>query len=229
MMHSTRWAVGLAVWFGGVCLAVPTMAASTGGLAAPLGVGQVAVSANLGYTERDVKNGSSDEVNSRRILFRAQAGIADGLDVYGVLGFADVDYKEADFSGSLRGAAAIGIKYGLLHHADSGFRLILDAQGEFGESKDGSEKVRQQTYALSAYALKEVGAAGKIGYLYPYGGLRLSYARFDGRGGVDDYKADDYFGFFGGADYFVNPNVFFTGEVHLFDETSIYLGVGHRF
>ena len=42
-------------------------------------------------------------------------------------------------------------------------------------------------------------------------------------------SVDDFVGVFGGVDYFVSPNVFFSGEAHLFDETSIYLGVGYRF
>ncbi len=219
-------AIGLVAAVG---LVGPAFGAQTGGLAAPVGVGRLAVAATLGYVERDVEDGDRDEVSSRRMLFRAQAGLADGLDLYGVLGFADADFRDGSFSGSLRGAAALGAKYGLLSDEASGFRLVLDGQAEYAESKDGGEKVRQQTYAVSVYALKEIGAAGKVGYFYPYGGLRLSYARFDGKGGVDDYTGEDYLGLFAGADYFVNPNVFFTGEVHLFDATTIYLGVGHRF
>ena len=72
-------------------------------------------------------------------------------------------------------------------------------------------------------------AAGKVGFFYPYGGARVSSSRYEGEHGVDDHKSKNFIGFLGGADYFVSPNVYFSGEVHLFDEMSLYLTTGYRF
>ena len=205
-----------------------TPAAQTGALATTVGPGGFAVSAGMGYVERDVEDGVAAEANTRRLTFRAQFGVVEKLDLYVLLGFADVEIGDVGFEGTLGENLGIGARYTLLEFADSDTRLMLDLQGEYFRSKDGSDRIRQQNYHAATYLMREFGAAGRTGYFYPYGGIRVSYSRYDGRG-VDDFVSKDFVGVFGGADYFVNPNVFFSGEVHVFDETSLYLGVGYRF
>lgn len=212
-----------------VLAAGPVAAAQTGGLASPLDVGGLAVSATLGYAQRDVKDGRDDQLTDRSVLFRAEVGVADGLDLYGILGFTDADLDHADFAGTLGESFGVGVRYGLLNFPESALQVVLDLQGEYFRSRDGDRDLRTRAYHAATYLVREIGAAGRVGYIYPFGGVRLSYARADGGGGVDDVHSDDLVGIFGGADYFVNPNVFFSGEVHLFDETSLYLGVGYRF
>ncbi len=225
-MSIRTWVLALAV----MATAWPLWASAgnIGGLAAPLETGRFAVSATLGYSERDVEDGVDDELSSRRILFRGGFGVADGLELYGIVGLTDAEFDDVDFEGGLGETFGGGVRYGLFHFQETGVKLVLDAQGEYFRSSDGSKRVRQQAYHGAVYLVKEVGAAGRVGYFYPYGGLRLSYARYDGKG-VDDYTNDDFLGVFGGVDYFVNPTVFFSGEVHLFDEMGLYLGVGYRF
>ncbi|MDW7709305.1 MAG: hypothetical protein SCH98_02430 [Deferrisomatales bacterium] len=210
-------------------LAGAASAAQTGGLASPLGPGGFATSVTLGYGERDVKDGRRDEVVTRRVLLRGQVGVTDGVDVYGTVGLGDLDFDRADFSGSLGETFGAGVRLGLLSFPESAIKLVLDLQGEYLRSTDGGKRVRHQAYHAATYVVREVGAARRVGYFFPYGGVRVSYARYDGNRGVPDTEGDDYVGVFGGADYFVNPNVFFTGELHLFDETGLYLGVGYRF
>lgn len=211
---------------------VPSLAAhgaQTGGLASPVGPGGFATSVTLGYGERDVRDGRKDEVVTRRVLVRGQVGVIDGIDLYGTVGLGDLDFDRADFSGSLGETVGLGVRLGLLHFPESSLKLVLDLQGEYLRSTDGGQRVRQQAYHAATYVVREIGAAGRVGYFFPYGGVRVSYARYDGSGGVRDTEGDDFVGVFGGADYFVNPNVFFSGELHLFDETGLYLGVGYRF
>ncbi len=220
-------AVGCAVVLGlflGTAWAGPV-----GGLSAPLRAKGFAVSGWFAYAERDVEDGSGDEVSTRRMLARVGVGVADGIDVYALVGFSDAQFDREDFTGTLGASLGLGVRYGLLRYPQNGVQVVLDVQGEVFRSRDGSKSVRHQAYHAAVYVVREIGAAGRVGYLYPYGGARVSYARYDGSDGVDDYRGDDFVGVFGGADYFVNPNVFFTGEVHLFDETSIYLGAGYRF
>jgi hypothetical protein len=144
------------------------------------------------------------------------------------LGFADVEIDKAGFEGTLGESLSIGGRYAMLEFADNDTKLMLEVQGDYFRSSDGSDRIQHFGYHAATYMVREFGAAGRVGYFYPYGGIRISYADYSGRG-VDDFTSADFIGVFGGADYFVNPNVFFTGEVHVFDETSLYLGVGHRF
>ena len=209
-------------------LAESAPAAQTGALATTVGPGGFAVSASMGYAERDVEDGVDAEAANRRLTLRAQFGVVEALDLYVLLGFADVEIDDAGFSGTLGENLGLGVRYSMLEFADSDTRLVLDLQGEYISSSDGSDRIRQQTYHVATYLMKEYGAAGRTGYFYPYGGVRVSFARYEGKG-LDDFTSKDYVGVFGGADYFVNPNVFFSGEVHVFDETSLYLGVGYRF
>jgi hypothetical protein len=65
-------------------------------------------------------------------------------------------------------------------------------------------------------------------------GARVSYAKYrdgdwDADGSDETDNAENFIGFFAGADYFVSPNVYFTGEVHLFDSMSVYGTAGYRF
>lgn len=214
---------------GAMLLAGVGQAAQTGGLASPLGAGGVAGSVALGYGERDVRDGREDDVATRRALVRGQFGVADGLDLYGTVGLGDLRFDRADFRGSLGESFGAGVRLGLLHFPESAFRLVLDLQGEYLRSTDGSKRVRHQAYHVATYLVREVGAARRVAYFFPYGGVRVSYARYDANRGLADYENDDFVGVFGGVDYFVNPHVFFSGELHLFDENSLYVGVGYRF
>ncbi len=223
--------VSLVLWgsLSALVLPAPARAAQVGGLVAPLGTLGFAVSGGLSYGERDVKGGPADEVSTRRMVARAQMGLADDLDVYVLLGLSDAQFGGGGFEGTLGESVGLGVRKGVLRYPESAIRVVLDLQGEYFRTRDGSKRIRHQGYHVSAYVVHEMGAAGRTGYVYPYGGLRISYTRYDGSGGVDDYRGEDTVGVFGGADYFVNPQVFFTGEVHIFDETSLYLGVGYRF
>jgi hypothetical protein len=206
----------------------PTWAAHTGGLASPVGPGRLAISAALAYTQEDVEDGKNDEVSSRRILFRAEYGLTDGLDLHGTIGLSDAEFDDEDFEGTLGPSFGAGIRYGLLSFPESALKLVADLQWDYFRSEDGSKDVNQQAVQLSTYLVKEIGAAGRVGYFYTYGGVRVSYSQYDGDG-IEDFTGEDFIGVFGGADYFVNPNVYFFGEAHLFDETGIYFGVGYRF
>ncbi|GAB4266407.1 MAG: hypothetical protein Kow0092_19350 [Deferrisomatales bacterium] len=222
-----------AVWVTGIWLVLASAgaadAAQSGGLAAPLHAGGLSISAGLAYSERDVQDGRDDELASRRALFRVQYGLLDAVNLFATAGFADAQFDGEAFEGSLGGDFGLGAVVELLDFPQSAVRVVADGQVEYFRSTDGGKKLNAWTYQASVYVVKEIGAAGRVGYFYPYAGLRLSYADYDLNRGLDDYESEDVLGLFGGADYFVNPNVFFTGELHVFDETSVYLGVGYRF
>ena len=56
----------------------------------------------------------------------------------------------------------------------------------------------------------------------------MSYVDYDNEGSRD-YEGDDKFGMVAGADFFANPNVFFSTEFHLFAENAFYFTAGYRF
>lgn len=204
-------------------------AAMTGGLAAPLGAGQATVSVSLAYIERDVQEGDvRDEARSRRILFKGEMGVGYGLDFYAFLGMTDLSFRDMDFDGNLGETFGLGVRWGDISLGDESTTLVLDGQAEYFASDDGSFTAKQQAYHVAAYVVKQFGAAGRVGYFYPFAGVRFSYARLENEH-RDDFENDDIFGLLAGADYFVNPNVFFSGELHLFDENSFYLTAGYRF
>jgi opacity protein-like surface antigen len=208
--------------------AVPGIAAPSGVTAAPLPRGGGAIAASLGYVERDVEDGTLDEARSRRLLFKGAVGVGGGFDLYAFLGLADLQYRDADFEGNLGEDVGLGVRFGGLVLGDETTHLVFDLQAEYFASDDGDRTSRHQGYHMAVYAVGEYGASGRVGFLYPYGGIRLSYADYDNEH-FDDFKSDDAFGILAGADYFVSPNVFFGGEIHLFDESSLYLSAGYRF
>lgn len=200
-------------------------AAHVGGLASLLGPGGAAMSVSIGYGERDLTKGASS-AKSYRTLVGGQFGLADGLDLRATLGLRDVSI--GSFEGSLGESAGVGLRYGVWNQPANGLKVVLDGQGEYFRSSDGGDDVRYQGLQLSAYLLKEVGAAGRMGYLSGYGGVRVAYGRYDRDRGQNP-RNEDKLGLFGGADYFVTPNVFFSGELQLFDEFGVNIGVGYRF
>ncbi len=210
-------------------LASAGSAAHVGGLASLLGPKGAAVSATVGYGERDLKGGAS-EAESYRTLVTGQFGLADGLDLRAVLGLRDIDIDRSgsDFEGGMGESIGVGLRYGLWNQPETGMKVILDGQVEYFRSADAGDEVRYRGLQVAAYLLKEAGAAGRLGYLAGFGGVRLSTSRYDADPGKNP-RNENPLGLFGGADYFVTPNVFFSGELHLFDEYALHLGVGYRF
>ncbi len=201
-------------------------ASGSGGLAQPFAKGQGMFGVTMGYSQRDL-DGGGDEAQSRRLLFKGGFGFGEGLDGYAMLGFSDLKYSGTDFSGSLGELIGLGVRYGGFLIGEGPARLVLDFQWEYFSSEDGNIDARVDATHLAAYVVREFGAAGKVGYFYPFGGIRYSMVNYSNDG--PDFHEDERIGIFGGADYFVSPNVFFSGEMHVFDEESVLLSAGYRF
>lgn len=201
-------------------------ASGSGGLAQPFSKGSGMFGVTMGYSQKDLHD--APEAQSRKLFFKGGFGFGGGFDGYAYLGFSDLKYDESSFSGSLGELIGLGMRYGGFLIGEGPARMVIDLQWEYFGSEDGDRKATVDTKHVAAYIVREFGAAGKIGYFYPYAGLRYSdahYSNDDWR----DYDENHNLGFFGGADYFVNPNVFFSGEMHIFDEESISLTAGYRF
>lgn len=204
-------------------------ASNTGGLAWPVGPGGFASSVTIAYAEQDLDK-SGETVSTFRNLLRAQFGLLDDLDVYGAVGTSDLEVSDSDEGGGRGFTFGGGVHYSMVRAADASIRLMLNLEAEW-LNVDG---VKRGAYQAAVYVVKQYGAAGTTGYFFPYAGARVSYAKYrggdlDGDGENETDKAENFIGFLAGADYFVSPNVFFTGEVHLFDEMSVYGSAGYRF
>ncbi len=201
-------------------------AGNIGGISENLGAQLLTVTADVGYKTRDVKyNGNEDELTSRSFVIKTTYGTSDDLDVYVKLGFADIQDINVpgtgDYTGALGTLFGGGLKYRLLGRS-GGTSITINADFETFESKDSGRKADYLEYHVAAVV------SNKSGNFTPFGGIKLSDAEVDFGGSVE-YDADKNFGLFGGVDYFVNPNVYFTGEVHIFDENTLYIGVGYNF
>ncbi len=225
MNRHTTLIIAAAVFFFTANIAT---AANSGGMAAPLDVGAAALSVALKYSEQEVENDSTEDLaKTRGIMFKGIFGVGNNIDFYAMLGLTDLRYRVRNFKGSLGETVGLGVRYSPVRVAD-GSDIVIDFQSEYMASEDRTEKVTRLSYHVAAYMVSELGSAGSAGYFYPYAGVRLSYADYD-NDAFEDYDNEYVFGVIGGADYFVNPNVFFTMEFNLFDEETVTLGAGYRF
>jgi hypothetical protein len=205
--------------------ALPCGATQVGGLAWPVGQGGFTSSLSVGYAEQGVKDGTNDRASTFRNLLRAEAGLSDEISVYGAFGVSDIDLGDAHYRAGRGGSAGGGLRWGLVRTADRSLQLALSLDAEYLKVGD----VSRTNYRAATYVVKQYGASGSIGFFYPYAGFDVSYANYSGRHGVGDFHSRDFIGVFAGADYFVSPNIYFSGEIHLFDESSAYGTVGYKF
>lgn len=221
--HFTFFALAISL----VLFAGSAGAAMLGGLAMPLNQGEASMSIIMAYSQRDVEDGVDDEASSRRFLFKGAYGLGNKADIYFLAGLSDVAYDKANFDGSLGEALGLGLRYSPAEFAD-GSKFVLDFQAEYHSSDDGAQTVDYQLFRAAGYMVGKFGSSGQFGFIYPYGGLTLSSATYNNTR-FDDYKGKNRLGLVAGTDFFINPNVFFTIEFHLFDESAAYLSAGYRF
>lgn len=193
-----------------------------GGLSENIGAQMLTANAGIEYSTRDVEyNSTKEEVNSRRFVIKSTYGLSDKINVFATLGFAD-SQDINNYTGALGTLFGGGIKYLLFDHAESANKVLINANIETFKSRDSGNTATTLEYDIAIIVSRNAGN------FTPYGGFRYSDVDIDFGNSVK-YEADDNLGLFGGVDYFVNPNVYFTGEVHTFDENSIFLGVGYNF
>lgn len=196
-------------------------AGQVGGLADQMGGQLLTVTGYIGYIDRDVKVGPIDEdFTSRVFAVKATYGLNDRVDLYATLGLADIQ-DLGTFDGSLGNLIGVGGKF-LVVEGTNGTRLTLNADAKMLKTDDGPIDADYQEISGAVIISK------KSGNLTPYGGIKLSKIDIDIDNSPSIEEEKDT-GLFAGVDYFVNPNVYFTGEIHVFAENTIYAGVGYNF
>lgn len=195
-------------------------AGQVGGLVTNVGEGGLSLSTGLSYAEKDVeRNGRKEEMTTRQLVVKGSYGLLPNLDLNVKLGFADLEVD--NFEGRLDALYGVGFKFKMFQDPNNKVNVLLDGEVTQFSSEDNGNEADVTDYQVAFIV------SNKAGNITPYGGIKISETEIDS----DDrkYTADNNVGVFGGVDYFVNPNVFFNGEVSIFDQEALYVGVGYKF
>ncbi|HLB05900.1 MAG TPA: hypothetical protein VJL62_04215 [Thermodesulfobacteriota bacterium] len=195
-------------------------AGQVGGLVTNVGEGGLSLSTGLSYAEKDVeRNGRREEMTTRQLVVKGSYGLLPNLDLNVKLGFADLEVD--DFEGRLDALYGVGFKFKMFQDPQNKVNVLLDGEVTQFSSEDSGVDADVLDYHIA------FTVSNKAGNITPYGGIKFSETEIE-RGSRKD-TADNNVGVFGGVDYFVNPNVFFNGEVSIFDQEALYVGVGYKF
>ncbi|MDO8446864.1 MAG: hypothetical protein Q7T53_12350 [Deltaproteobacteria bacterium] len=209
----------LAVFFL-VALTSAAGAGQVGGLATNVGEGGLSLSTGLLYIDKDVeRNGQKEEMTTRQLVVKGSYGLLPNLDLNVKLGFADLEVDPIE--GRLDALYGVGFKFKMFQDPNNKVNVLLDGEVTQFSSEDNGDDADVTDYQVAFIV------SNKAGNITPYGGIKFSETEIER--GSTKYTADNNVGVFGGVDYFVNPNVFFTGEVNIFDQDAVYIGVGYKF
>lgn len=216
----------LFVMFFVAALATSGQAGQLGSQASTVGVGGLSASAGINYSSKDMSiGGTKKEMTTRQLVFTGDYGLHSNLDIYVKLGLADMEIS--GFRGRLDALYGVGAKFKLFKDPEDKLNVTINGGVTRFSSGDSS---------MDATVTDYVGAlvvSNRAGNITPYGGLKVCETEAElkptGGGSSSKYSADKKLGLLAGADYFVNPNVFFNGEVNLFDQQAIYVGAGFKF
>ncbi|MEK7850368.1 MAG: hypothetical protein AAB275_00660 [Deltaproteobacteria bacterium] len=196
-------------------------ASQTGGLVTNVGEGGLSLSAGISYITKDIENGGpKEEMSARQLIIKGSYGLLPNLDLSVKLGFADI--KTDNFEGRLDALYGVGLKFKLFSDPEDKVNVFIDGEVSKFTSSDSATDAEILDYN-GAFVI-----SNKAGNMTPYGGIKVSQTEVD-ISGFSKFRADKNIGIVGGVDYFVNPNVFFTGEVNIFDQDALYIGAGYKF
>lgn len=231
----------LLLLLGGLWLAAPGQATPLAGPGYNLDQLSFSVAAVVGFAWRDIHviedNDKGDDATSSRLGVRATFSPLWFLDVYGNIGTADWRMQEPGFDSVLGLLYGGGLRLRLFPwfwEEEGLFNLELDAQAMALSLRSGNASKHDFGHETADAELWEyqisLMASKTFQFLVPYGGI--CYDRLGvnfSPGGSQNIESDFHWGVFIGLDYFVTPMVFFSAELHIFSETSLYLGVGFAY
>jgi len=205
-------------------IATSAQAGQLGSQATTVGEGGLSFSAGINYAVKDMRNnGPKEEMIARQLVVTGDYGLLPSLDLYIKLGFADMEV--AGFRGRLDALYGAGAKFKLFKDPEDKLNVTINGGVTRFNSGDSSTDATVTDY-MGALIF-----SNKTGNMTPYGGIKVCETEVEMKSGASSSKftADKKVGILAGVDYFVNPNVFFNGEVNLFDQQAIYLGAGFKF
>jgi hypothetical protein len=226
---------GIITLMSGLILALFTnsFASPEGGLAGPVEERNFTFLSGIGYTLREVDHNS--DIKSFQFKIKPNYGISDQFDVFLDFGFRDlgIENKEDDtrnFSSTLGLLVGAGAKLSFFKPKEQKTNLVLNMSLDYSEVSSDLAKATVVEYRAA------VIFTYKMENITPYGGVKFSGINIDyskpGDNNTKDterYNSPRNIGFLGGLDYFVNPNVYFSGELNIFDQQALFMSVGYKF
>lgn len=193
---------------------VPALAIETESLP-PRGK-RVILKTGLGYTMRELKKsgGGESDYTSTQILFTGGFNPFEHLSVFAKVGSADMQMRGSDRT-SLSLTLGGGLTVSLLDPTERN-NILIDAQMDYFAPKE-FRVIDYQFGATYIYRNNNV---------IPYAEIKFSETSVKNTDNDDEWEGKLKFGIVIGIQYFVNPNVFFSAEMHNFDQDAIYGGVG---
>jgi hypothetical protein len=197
--------------------------------------------AMVGFAFRDVHvirdEDTGEMATSSRLLVKAQFAPLKFLGVYGTIGAADWRMRDIGLESVLGVWYGGGVRLRVFpwFWEDKGFLNVeLDGQiaalstrsGNADLKAFGDDDVRVEYWEYQASLL----VSKRFEVFVPY--LAVCYNRSGVQfapGGSLNARPDFPWGALVGLEYFVTPQVFFTAEVHIFTENSIYVGAGFAY
>lgn len=192
------------------------------------------VSGGIGFGQRDVHVAKidkiQDELNSSSFLTKVNFAPANFLDIYGIIGAADLQLDDGDFKGVLAPAWGFGLRPAIFPsfwNVDTNFNIALDGQylTWTTEANDQSATFHEVQGALVlAYVYKR-----DTPFVVPYGGFKYDYVLVKFEGNSNDLRGDIDYAISVGCDYYVTKEVFFNVDLTIFSETRIFAAVGYQY
>lgn len=197
-------------------------ASQTGGLVTNVGEKGLSLSAGISYIAKDIEKSGQpkEEISVRQLVVKGSYGLLSNLDINVKLGFADLETD--NFKGRLGALYGLGLKFKLFQDPEDKVNVFVN--GELSKFTSSESSIDADILDYSGSFI----VSNKAGNMTPYGGIKVSQTEVD-LNGSSKARADKNLGIVGGVDYFVNPNVFFTGEVNIFDQDALYIGAGYKF
>jgi hypothetical protein len=210
-------------WLG----AAPAHAASDGGLSYNIGP-SFSVGAGVGYSMRDVHLSSNwadtDVLSSSRFLVKPDIAPVRYVDIYGLIGAAELELQNRKFDGTLGLDWGVGLRPQLFPLVwNNPLNITLD--GQFVQTRSADHNTHAtldevQASLIFSYVMKS---------LAPYGGLKYDHTWMEFKSKRNEMQDKLDWGLFIGCDYFVTQNVFFNLELTIFAETAAFLSTGYKY
>lgn len=177
---------------------------------------RVVLKTGLGYTMRELERsgGGENDFGSLQILFTGGFNPFDHMSIYAKAGYSDLKFRGSErtpLSLTLGG----GVTVSLLPPSEMN-NVLIEAQMDYF-TPENFRVIDYQFGATYIYRSNNV---------IPYAGVKFSDTDVKNTDTDEEWQGKWKFGIVIGIQYFVNPNVFFSAEMHNFDQDAVYGSVG---
>lgn len=200
----------------------PVFATHIGGMSLPPGKNRLSFGAHVGYPERSVSSDRNEATSgSIQLLARGEYGAYTRLGLFIEGGVSDLRFKDDGFRGILGGAFGLGMKGVIFDPEEQKTNVCFFLEGLTFKSESSDR--RALVFEYQAALLVEFTAENTT----TYGGLKVSQMDITLKPYKEKYSSDNNLGALFGMDYLVTPQVYFNGEIQIYDQQAIFVSVGY--